>query len=439
MFNKDTNKRNKNKGDSTNNIIENKEKSNKLLETKNYDFGRATLGENYKFLINVKIGSNNQEFNLILDTSNYITWVAHKSSNVSQINNYYNPNTSYTSKQIPNNTFSTNFMDSGNIMVISGDIYTDNFKYIGDQDFNMTFGVATFIDRTLKFDGADGIISLAYYYRDEQYSFLHMLKKYGITNSTLFSIKFGDKIKEGTIGYLFIGKHEDFSRNNSVTFFLNVHYFSIGPSVLWDLNINYLTLKKGNTELYSSKYLIEFATNINYIVLPKEYLDSILNKLKEIDCSPDQTDENNYRLKCLKTNGMLPDLIITINGTSLTIPSNYIFTLKEEYHYSNIYFNKDKIYCVLGAPFFFAFHTLFDRDNEQIHFYPNNHKFEGDTKSEDKKWKNMWIIISAIAAGVILLIFLIIIIYCCCIKSKKSQEDEDIGKDVYNTDTILES
>jgi hypothetical protein len=325
-------------------------------------------------------------------------------------------------------------------------------------------------------DDADGIIGLGHYYKDEQLSFLHMLKKYNITNSTLFSLKFNDKIEEGATGDLYIGKHEDFSSKNSVTFSLtnnsNASDFIIG----WNLQINGFSLKKGNNEFkYSKNCDILFDTSHNYIVLPYEYLDDIRSNLSDIDCYPDDTDETNIRLKCLASNDTLPELRLKINGTTLMIPSNYTFSLGRRNYYSNIYFSKSN-YFVLGAPFFFSFHTLFDRDNEQIHFYPNDPKFleiDEDNKKDGKKDdkdkekdknkdqdknkdsqqeeggnsesgdntgdnKGMWILIAAIAGGVLLLIILLIIICCCCCRSKKAKEDEDIEKDVDNTEPIIE-
>lgn len=462
----------KTKEDSKNNKVKNKEKSFRALETLNYDVGPVTIDENYKFLTNIEIGSNKQKLNLILDTTTDILWVARRSSEADQINNFYRPSESETSREL-REKFTLEY-GSG---TVSGNYYTDNLKYIGDEEFNMKFGAATSVGRRVEVDDADGIIGLGHYYKDEQLSFLHMLKKYNITNSTLFSLKFNDKIEEGATGDLYIGKHEDFSSKNSVTFSLtkfnnnsNASDFIIG----WNIQINGFSLKKGNNEFkYSKNCDILFDTSHNYIVLPYEYLDDIRSNLSDIDCSPDDTDETNIRLKCLASNDTLPELRLKINGTTLMIPSNYTFSLGRRNYYSNIYFSKSNFF-VLGAPFFFSFHTLFDRDNEQIHFYPNDPKFleidednkkdgKKDDKDKDKNKdqdknkdsqqeeggksesgdntgdnKGMWILIAAIAGGVLLLIILLIIICCCCCRSKKAKEDEDIEKDVDNTEPIIE-
>ena len=461
----------KTKEDSKNNKVKNKEKSLRALETMDYDVGPVTLDENYKFLTNIEIGSNKQKLNLILDTTTDILWVARQQSNAGQINNYYRPSGSDTSKDTREKF--TLVYGSG---TVSGTYYTDNLKYIGDQNFNMKFGAATSVGRRVEVNDADGIIGLGHYYKDEQFSFLHMLKKYNITNSTLFSLKFNDKIEEGATGDLYIGKHEDFSSKNSVTFSLTKFNNNSNASdsvVGWNIQINGFSLKKGNNEFkYSKNCDILFDTSHNYIVLPYEYLDDIKTNLSDIDCSPEEVDDTYSQLKCLASNDTLPDLRLKINGTTLIIPSNYTFTLSRTHHYSNIYFSKSN-YFVLGAPFFFNFHTLFDRDNEQIHFYPNDSKLleiDEDSKKDGKKDdkdknkdqdknkdsqqeeggknesgdntednKGKWILIAAIGGGVLLLIILLIIICCCCCcRSKKEKEDEDIEKDVDNTEPIIE-
>ena len=52
------------------------------------------------FVTNVKIGSNKQQFNLLVDTGSLSTWVVNKGSvdNQYKISNHYDPSTSNTSK-----------------------------------------------------------------------------------------------------------------------------------------------------------------------------------------------------------------------------------------------------------------------------------------------------------------------------------------------------
>ena len=59
--------------------------------------GKAILNEDLLFLINIKIGSNNQEFNLVLDTGFDNLWVAKLGSKDKyKLKNHYDPTKSST-------------------------------------------------------------------------------------------------------------------------------------------------------------------------------------------------------------------------------------------------------------------------------------------------------------------------------------------------------
>lgn len=426
-------------------------KTSRSLSTLDYDEGTITLNNNYLFLTNLKIGTPEQSFNLILDSLTSILWVARRSSNANGIKNFYSPSSSTTSQD-------TRISFSLDNNLVKGNLFTDRLNYIYTQNFNMTFLAASSVD--ISVGGADGVIGLGCHYENEKLSFLHMLKKHNITDSTLFSILFEEKIEEGATGQLIIGKHDNFTGKNSVTFPLAKGVNKTNTN--WNFTVSGYSLKKKNIELnYNKSFNVLLDTAHDYIVLPYELLNDTLKNLSDMDCEPNQQDEegDSSNLKCSQVNNTLPELILKINGNNLKIPANYTFALNVIHHYSNIYFSKTNYY-VLGAPFFFAFHTLFDRDNEQIQVCPNDPSFleKGENKKDDKgkdngkdsgsgsdesgnknNGKKKWYIIAGIAGGVILLIILAIIICCCCMKSKKDKENEDLEKGVDNTDPILEN
>ena len=146
----------------------------------------------------------------------------------------------------------------------------------------MKFGVVNIVNSYyISYGNADGVIGLGHYYEDEQLSFMHMLKQYNITDSTIFSIKLdkGVDIEEGATGKLYIGKHEDFFSNNSVTCPL----FEFDR--LWNFQLDGISLKQSNKEIKSSKsinVILETATNV--IILPYAYLNDIENDLKDMNC-----------------------------------------------------------------------------------------------------------------------------------------------------------
>ena len=62
------------------------------------DEGTSILHQRLLFTANIKIGSNNQKFNLVLDTGSDILWVPKLGSNdIYKLKNHYNPSGSKTS------------------------------------------------------------------------------------------------------------------------------------------------------------------------------------------------------------------------------------------------------------------------------------------------------------------------------------------------------
>ena len=463
-------------------------KSFRSLETM-YDEASITLNNNYYFLTNIKIGSNDQKFNLLLETGGEILWVAQNGSRDSKkIKNHYNPYYSETSKNTRESFRITH--NSGNI---NGNYYTDNIKYINNKSFNMKFGVAS---RTnMDADNADGVIGLGHHYKDENLSFMHMLQKSGVTDSKIFSFKFEDEIEEGMTGKLYIGKHEDFSSDNSVTCPLVDE-----SNFYWICEIDGFSLKKGKNEIKSTKSVnVVFDTATNIILLPLQYFSDIRRDLSKMNCTYITVDRTYYQLRCSGPNVTLPDFRFKINGNILTVPSYYMFYLDEDYYYSLIYFGREDVY-IFGTPFFITFHTLFDSDNEQLHFYPRdpqflekenekekekekesekekekekesekekenekekekesekeeemekekeseketeqnkkNEKQKGNNKGQKAEDSNLMIIIPVIIVGIIFLIGLGILIYCC-IKSKNPKQEAEIENNAENAEPIL--
>ena len=103
--------------------------------------GNTFLNRDILFIAKIKIGSQKQIFNLLLDTGSSILWVGRNTcGGNNKIINKFNPSTSSTAiKTI--DTFSIQY-GSGSC---SGYYYLDNIVYISDKDFAMKFGVALFI------------------------------------------------------------------------------------------------------------------------------------------------------------------------------------------------------------------------------------------------------------------------------------------------------
>ena len=328
--------------------------------------GNTLINTNLLFIGNIRIGSNKQQFNLILDTGSIILWVAQKgSSDAVPINNHYDPWASNTCKNT-NIPFEQAYITGK----CSGTYYSDNVNYVNNRDFLMFFGVATRTE--FPETGGDGIIGLGHYYLDENLSFIKMLNKGGATSSTMFSFKFGNDINVGTNGKLYIGKHDDFNKNNVVTCPL----IKQGDLALyWTCEVNSFGLKNSGNEIRSNrKFGLVFDTGTNVMILPLEYLVDLQNQINKFNCffigSQDQTS---YQIACPMFSDW-PDLSFEINGHYLTVPKHYFFYQAGQYVYSRVIFQQTNFY-ILGTPFFFTFHTLFDKDSETLYFYPENSQY----------------------------------------------------------------
>ena len=346
---------------------EDSKENNNFNQISLIDEGSTKISPSRLFLATIKISSSDQSFNLVLDTGSPYLWVPKKGSKdktgKKTISNYFEP----TSNSI--NTNSPFKMEYGTGSC-SGTYYKDTVKYINNKKFQFTFGVATETDFTV--EGADGIIGLSHYYSDKSTSFIHRLYEEGITNSKKFSFQFGDNISTGQMGKLFIGKHNDFSSSDTVKCPLINTKTSL--NIFWTCNLSKFGLKNSKYEKYSNQnFNVIFDTGTNVIILPLEYLYEIQGELKNFECEPYQDDKKNYQLKCKKSNN-LPNFRFEINGNVLTVPHQYSFYDVGQYSYSRIIFKKYDYY-IIGSPFFFAFHTLFDEEEGNLYFHPENLKY----------------------------------------------------------------
>ena len=302
-----------------------------------------------------------------------------------KVSRSYNPSTSTTSKNT-NEPFQLNYGSAGSL---SGTFYTDQFKFIGNKVFNMKFGVATRLNINANYGTADGVIGLGHSYEDEEMSFIHMLKENEVTDSKLFSIKLdndADIEEDGATGKLYIGKHEDFSSDNVVSCPLITG--DEESDRFWTFQIDGIGLKKSNKEIKSSRsYNVILETATNNLILPYEYLRDIERDLEGFGCDTYRENffSSYYEIRCPGEIDTLPDFQLNINGTILTIPAKYIFELSEVNYYARIYFTRNQETYIIGSPFLFAYHTLFDGDNQKLHFYPNFEEKNDEKENEEEE------------------------------------------------------
>jgi hypothetical protein len=378
----------------------------------------------------IKIGSDKQKFNVIIDTGSSILWVSGEGSEDKdvQISHHYNPKTSLTSKKT-NFTYKIRYGSGYSL----GYYYYDQIKLFNNIDDNyniyMNFGVA---NKTIfKVPGADGIFGLG---RGAMLnnSPIFCLKNKSFIDKAGFSIKYNYKLKNAIL--YFGEEHEDF-RNKKIGFcplltdtFKEKNFWSCK---LFSFGILY---KELNSTINLNLSII-FDTGTNSIVLPRYILSFLYKKLNKIDCSINENSLEISTIICYNKN-KLPDIILEIGDYYLTLSKTNFFheqTLQNKtvVYYLNIFFEDGIENGIIGLPFFYEFHTRFDLEKNEMKFYHSNSKKINKSfskKNQKESDINSKLKISIIILAIIALVLLIIIFrykYCCNMK-KNSYRIENI-------------
>jgi len=379
---------------------------NKIILNNNafyYEEGDSFVSKDLLFLANIKIGSNHQKFNLVLDTGSSILWVAQKGcKGTYAITNFFNPSASSTSKSTEQ-PFEIQYGTGS----CSGIYYNDNVRYLSNDDFNMYFGVAS--NAEFMATGADGIIGLSKSYQTKALSFVHMLKENGVTDSLVFSFKFElDVFKSDVKGRMYIGKHNDFSKDEVKSCPL-INYIN---EIFWACKLESFGLKGSNAEAISSySQGVIFDTGTNAIILPMRYLNDLQGKLSNFGCTT-LNSEGNYYILC-DVNGDFPSLNFKLNNQILTIPREYSFSYldsSKRYVISSVTFTSDDM-ALIGSVFFYVYHTLFDEENKELKFILNDGKIGG---------LSTFVIILIVVASIATVLLIAFVIYYCIKNRKKN-------------------
>ena len=372
--------------------------------------GNTFLNSDILFIAKIKLGSRRQIFNLLLDTGSSILWVAREPSDNIDIQNKFNPSYSTTSQ----NTGEPFIMRYGSGSC-SGFYYTDNIEYIPDKNFNMEFGVAD--TSSFKVDQCDGIIGLSKVYTNNKRSFIHMLKEHGNTDSLLFSVKFeSDIIKSNVEGTMYIGKHDDFSKSETISLPL-VFYTN---KIFWACELSSFGLNSTDNYIHSDfESKIIFDTGTNSIILPLEYLEGIRKDLGKFNCIAESSGSG-YQIRSISGNNF-PDLVFKFGRHTLTIPGRYGFYRSYRGIYSFATFQKSGTF-IMGSSFFFVFHTLFDADNKELKVYP--------LKNSIKSGLSTLVIVLIAIGSIALIVLIVLIIYYSVYKCRKRKDKEISIEDI---------
>ena len=139
---------------------------------------------------------------------------------------------------------------------------------------------------------------------------------------------------------------------------------------------------------------------------------------------------NGYQIFC-GSNDTLPDFVFKFDRHNFTIPGKYAFYLSSSGVYISSAIFQESGTFIIGTPFFFVFHTLFDSYNDELKFYPLKN---GVIQSGSRKLSTVAIIF-IVFGGIVFVVGIALIIYFSVKKCKEKQNKniipDNIGEDYY--------
>ena len=400
-------------------------KENKLL----YSYLKKL--ETNLFVYQIKIGSNEQPFNLIFDTGSSILWISGIGSEDKggRIEHHYNPETSLTSKRTSNG-YKIRYGSGYSL----GYYYYDQIQLFNCKNNNYRFFMHFGVANKTKFNvnGADGVIGFGREAVELNYSSIHSLKKNEFIEKIGFSFKYFHEYKNAV---LYLGEeHQDF--NNESVGMCPLASKTLKEKQFWSCELySFGFVFKEIKSTININLSVVFDTGTNAIILPKYILMLLKNQLEKLDCFINDLSLDIYNIVCYNES-TLPDIIFEMGNYYLTLNKTVLYDkeiLKNgtEIYFLDVYFEEGLEMGVIGLPFFYEFHTRFDLDNNLMKFYHNNSKniikvFKGKNNSNNSindinhKLKILIIILSFIA---LLLVIIIVIKIKHCFKKKNISGD----------------
>lgn len=371
----------------------------------------------YCLALDIYVGSNNQNFTILLDTGSEILWLPGDSSS----KNVYIPSSSSTSIK-SNDKFEYEYIAGK----ISGYYCSDQIKFLTNTKFFFYFGVANIIQlEQLEFDG---ILGLGRNYKNKKQSITYTMQNVGIISSTKFSFKYNNQTK--SMLFILGEEHQDF-KNKERLAMCSLIDSEIYNKRLWSCDIYTIGILRGNDKLKQIKIDSEglFDTGTSDIILPLKYFSEFEKIFTNLNCYSYNWGGANkgVDIHCKDINS-IPKLSIGLKNYELTI-GEFNFYQKIKINDNIVYRIKlsfeEEDFVIIGQNFFFEYHTLFDDEKNQLVFYSEGNNMIN--KVENEKSSHFWIILIIIIGGCLVIGgVIVIIIYCCVIRKKKKVTQKEL-------------
>ena len=343
--------------------------------------------------INITIGSNNQTFRALIDTTSSLSWVGEKGSNL-EIKNLYAPSESSSFKNI-STKFEYEYL-SEKKGKISGYLAEDNIS-INGKVFNLQFGVVQ--SSSFFTDDFDCVLGIGSHYDkiklsqnfelNESQSVLYQLKNSKSIGNKTFSIDITNNSPS-----LYIGAYTDeFEHRRNHTSFCNLRstktdYRDYSP--IWSCRMSHLLIGDTTEENFSSNKIevyseVVFDSTSEIILFPQKYYANnkeYFNK-NYYDCEY-LVSGNKTTIRC-KSLENVPQMSLILNGYALTLDNTLLFKKYEDFYEMQLSFSDMVEDIVIGLPFFEQFQIAFDGEKNILLFYHSNRTMFNFRKFTDDK------------------------------------------------------
>lgn len=321
------------------------------------------------FHIQLYFRDSNINFTVLMSLDNQTTWLAPKESDNNQLRLLASSNKS--DKDCYMNLKKMNFkgQEFGFNIYFSSD--ANQVTYLDD------YPIFIFEIPTIRPIGLRGQLGLGYKVTDEKYSLLHQYKKKGLINKLAFSfagINFVNSLFLGGIPHNII-----ISQSHS---YCNV----IGLNNKWDCYLGKLMIIDNENKLHSfnlntSEYsgYMYFDTETYFIFAPPNFMKQLGNNYlkQEMDsreCSFIYLDHVR-QYSCYYNQSYLKGTItLVIEDYAYTYDISSFWSCDLDFCDLSIVENPQGNYWVFGTTFLSKHNTLFDHEDERVHFYSNPDK-----------------------------------------------------------------
>jgi len=311
----------------------------------------------------IQVGSENSQFNVVLDTSSSKLWIPDSTTKAS-VSQKFDCSKSKTCKPDTADS-STLFYSAGNVTGYSA---TDKITLQGAVIPQFKFLLAK--DISLNLTSYNGVLGLGLKSSSQtDPTFLEALKSNNLIKETVFSLYLAssDSTRDGTIaGDLTLGGYNPNYIQNPFQF---VKLTDSPDTPYWTLNL--VGLGYGSTKNVSdvSNIPVKIDTGSNLMILPKSVM---LNFIETSGLSITyDADKGQYFCLC-NPNKVYPDLVLYFNGLAVNISSNSYFTKASSKCYLNMKsLTKDASLAepaVIGGAVLKDYYTLFSAENRTIGF-----------------------------------------------------------------------